>query len=88
MAIVSMAIVHTGSFPHGSFPHGNCPPGNCPRTREICGYKRTQRRGKKSEWWDDEKRELVKVKRRLYEIYLRTKCEHDRNEYYRKNTEV
>ena len=34
---------------------------------EICGYKRIGRRGKKSEWWDDEMRILVKVKRRLYE---------------------
>ena len=33
MAIVSLAIVHTGSFPHGSCSHGNCPLGNCPRTQ-------------------------------------------------------
>ena len=33
-------------------------------------------------------RELVKDKRRLYEIYLRTKSELDKNEYNRKNREV
>ena len=29
---------------------------------EICGYKRIGRKGKKSEWWDDEMRKLVKDK--------------------------
>ena len=55
---------------------------------ESCGYKRIGRRGKKSEWWDDEMRELVKDKRRLYEMYLRTRSEHDKNEYNRNNREV
>ena len=55
---------------------------------ESCGYKRIGRRGKKSEWWDDEMRELVQDKRRLYEMYLRTRSEHDKNEYNRKNREV
>ena len=55
---------------------------------EICGYKRIGRKGKKSEWWDDETRELTKDKRRLYEMYLRTKSEHDKNEYSRKNKEL
>ena len=46
---------------------------------EICGYKRIGRRGKKSEWWDDEMRELVKDKRRLYDMHLRTKSEYAKN---------
>ena len=55
---------------------------------EIFGHRRIGRRGKKSEWWDDEMRELVKDKRRLYEMYLRTKSEHDKTEYNRKSREV
>ena len=55
---------------------------------EVCGYKRIGRKGKKSEWWDDEMRELIEDKRRLYELYLRTKCEHDKNEYNMKKREV
>ena len=52
---------------------------------EICGYKRIGKRGKKSEWWDDKMRELVKDKRILYEIYLRTKSEHDKTEYSKRD---
>ena len=37
---------------------------------ELCGYKRIGRRGKKSEWWNDEMRELVKDKRTLCELFL------------------
>ena len=33
-------------------------------------------------------RELVKDKRRLYEMYLRTKSEHNKTEYSGKNREV
>ena len=55
---------------------------------DICGYKRIERRGKKSEWWDDEMRELVKDKRRLYEIYLKTMSEDDKSKYNRKYREV
>ena len=33
-------------------------------------------------------RELLKEKRRLYDMYFRTKSEHDGSEYKRKNKEV
>ena len=55
---------------------------------EICGYKIIGGRSKKSEWLNDEMRELVKDKRRPHEMYFRPKSKNDKNEYNRKNKEV
>ena len=55
---------------------------------EVCGYKKLGRKGKRSEWWDDEVRDLVRNKRRAYETYLRTRDERDKNEYKLRNREV
>ena len=54
----------------------------------VCGYKNIGRKNKRSAWWDDEMKELVKDKRRLFEVYNRSKGENDREEYRRKNQEV
>ena len=54
----------------------------------VCGYKNIGRKNKRSAWWDDEMKELVKDKRRLFEVYMQSKGENDREEYRRKNQEV
>ena len=47
------------------------------------GYRKLGRKNKKSEWWDEEMRALVREKRRLYEVQLQTKAERDINSYKR-----
>ena len=54
----------------------------------VCGYKSIGRKSKGSAWWDDEMKELVKDKRKLFEVYTRNRREDDRQAYKRKNQEV
>merc|ERR1711872_852032 len=54
----------------------------------VCGYKSIGAKSKRSAWWDDEIKELVKEKRKLFEQYTKSKKESDRQEYKRKKQEV
>ena len=54
----------------------------------TCGYKRVGRMNKRSAWWDDEMREMVKEKRRLFEAYVISRGGREREDYRRKNHEV
>ncbi|MEL7302024.1 MAG: reverse transcriptase family protein, partial [Pseudomonadota bacterium] len=54
----------------------------------VCGYKRVGRKSKRSAWWDDEMKVLVKDKRRLFETYNQNKSGSNREEYKRKKQEV
>ena len=51
----------------------------------MCEFGR-KKRG--SAWWDDEVKELVKEKRRLFEKYMVDRNERNREEYRQKNQEV
>ena len=55
---------------------------------KVCGLKKVGRKSKRSVWWDEEMRELVKEKRRLYEVQLQTASENDREKYKEKKREV
>ena len=54
----------------------------------VCGYKSIGTKSKRSAWWDDEIKELVKEKRKLFEEYTKSKKESDKQEYKRKKQEV
>ena len=54
----------------------------------VCGYKNIGTKSKRSAWWDDEVKELVKEKRKLFEEYTKSKKESDKQEYKRKKQEV
>ena len=53
----------------------------------MYGYKSIGRK-KRSAWWDEEIKEMVRVKRRLFEIYITDRNERNRDEYRRKRQEV
>ena len=54
----------------------------------VCGYKNIRMKSKRSAWWDDEVKELVKEKRKLFEEYTKSKKKSDKQEYKRKKQEV
>ena len=54
----------------------------------VCGYKSVGRKSKGSAWWDEEVKELVKEKRRLFEVYISDRSARNREVYKRKNREV
>ena len=54
----------------------------------VCGYKRVGNKRKGSAWWDDEVKELVKEKRRLYEVFLSDRNARNKEVYKGKNREV
>ena len=54
----------------------------------VCGYKVLGRKCKGSAWWDDEVKELVKEKRRLFEVLISNRSVTNREDYKRKNREV
>ena len=47
----------------------------------MCGYKSVRRKCKRSDWWDEEMRDLVKEKRRLFEIQLQSRRDVDKELY-------
>ena len=51
----------------------------------VCGYKRIGRKKQRSAWWDEEITEMVREKRRLFEIYVKDRNERNRVEYRQKN---
>ena len=54
----------------------------------VCGYKSIGRKKRGSVWWDEEIKEMVREKRRLFEIYIEDRNERNREEYRQKNQEV
>ena len=54
----------------------------------VCGYKCVGRKKKGSAWWDEEVKDLVKEKRRLFEVYLADRNDRNKEEYKRKNRQV
>ena len=54
----------------------------------VCGYKSVGRKSRGSAWWDEEIKEMVREKRRLFEIYLAERSENSREKYKEKNREV
>ena len=54
----------------------------------VCGYKSIGRKKRGSAWWDEEIKEMVRKKRRLFEIYVTDRNERKREEYKKKNQEV
>ena len=54
----------------------------------VCGYKSIGRKKRGSAWWDEEIKEMVREKRRLFEIYITDRNERNREEYRQKNQEV
>ena len=55
----------------------------------VCGYARVGRKKVGSAWWDDEVEELVKEKRKLYEIHIADRTnERNKELYKRKDREV
>ena len=54
----------------------------------VCGYKCIGRKKRGSAWWDEEKKEMVRERRRLLEIYVTDRNERNREEYRQKNQEV
>merc|ERR1712002_199121 len=54
----------------------------------VCGYKCVGRKKKGSAWWDEEVKNLVKEKRRLFEVYLADRNDRNKEEYKRKNRQV
>ena len=54
----------------------------------VCGYRSVGRKNKRSAWWDHEMKELVKDKRRMFEVYNQNKSENNREEYNSKKHEV
>ena len=46
----------------------------------VCGYKSVGRKSKRSDWWDEEMRDLVKEKR-LFEIQLQSRRDVDKEAY-------
>ena len=47
----------------------------------VCGYKSIGRKKRESAWWDEEIKEMVREKRRLFEIYVTDRNERNREEY-------
>lgn len=54
----------------------------------VCGYKSIGRKKQGSAWWDEEVKELVREKRRLFELYVTDRSERSREEYREKKQEV
>ena len=54
----------------------------------VCGYKSVGRKNKRSDWWDEEMRDLVKEKRRLFETHLQSRRDVDREAYNNKKRDV
>ena len=54
----------------------------------VCGYKSIGRKKIGSAWWDEEIKEMVREKRKLFEIYIADRNERNREEYRQKNQEV
>ena len=55
---------------------------------KVCGFRYVGRKGKRSEWWDEEMRGLVGEKRSLHEVHLQSGNVHDRERYKIKKREV
>ena len=51
----------------------------------VCGYKSIGRKKRGSAWWEEEIKEMVREKRRLFEIYISDRNERNREEYRQKN---
>ena len=54
----------------------------------VCGYKSIGRKKRGSAWWDEEIKEMVREKRRLFEIYVADRNKRNREEYRPKNQKV
>ena len=54
----------------------------------VCGYKSVGRKKKRSAWWDEEVKGLVKEKRRLFEAFLANRNDRNEEAYKRKNRQV
>ena len=54
----------------------------------VCGYKKVGRKKKRSAWWDEEVKGLVKEKRRLFEASLANRNDKNEEAYKRKNRQV
>merc|ERR1712002_206763 len=54
----------------------------------VCGYRKVGRKNKRSEWWDQDMRELVNEKRKLFERYKQNKSLNNRGMYEEKKREV
>ena len=48
---------------------------------KVCGFRYVGRKGKRSEWWDEEMRGLVGEKRSLHEVHLQSGNINDRKRY-------
>ena len=57
-------------------------------TARMFGYKSIGRKKRRSTWWDEEINEMVREKRRLFEIYIADRSERNREKYRQKNQEV
>ena len=54
----------------------------------VCDHKSIGRKKRWSSWWNEEIKEMVREKRRLFEIYITDRNERNREEYRQKNQEV
>nr|XP_053629700.1 uncharacterized protein LOC128686692 isoform X1 [Cherax quadricarinatus] len=55
---------------------------------EVCGYRKVGAGGKRSDWWNDDVKRVVREKKLAYEKFLQSRSDARREEYMEKKREV
>ena len=55
---------------------------------KVCGLITVNNRVKHTKWWNDDIKQIVKKKKEIYKLYLRTKSQEDREKYVEARNEV